>query len=46
MLLGEKFVSGASIRNEDGMLPLHFAIASYGEIHGDSKVFSNSSQKP
>jgi ankyrin repeat protein len=36
MLLGEKFASGASIRNEDGMLPLHFAIASYGEIHGDS----------
>jgi ankyrin repeat protein len=33
-LLGEKFESGASIRNEDGMLPLHFTIASYGEASG------------
>ena len=36
--LGEGFASGASIRNEDGMLPLHFAIASYGantEYHRD-----------
>jgi hypothetical protein len=32
--LGEKFESGASIRNEDGMLPLHFTIASYAEYHG------------
>ena len=29
-MLGARFASGASIRNEDGMLPLHFAIASYG----------------
>jgi ankyrin repeat protein len=28
-LLGEAFSSGASIRNEDGMLPLHFTIASH-----------------
>ena len=28
--LGALFESGASVRNEDGMLPLHFAIASYG----------------
>jgi ankyrin repeat protein len=33
-LLGEKFESRASIRNEDGMLPLHFTIASYGEASG------------
>lgn len=25
-LLGDKFSSGASVRNEDGMLPLHLAI--------------------
>jgi ankyrin repeat protein len=33
-MLGEKFESGASIRNEDGMLPLHFTIASYGGVDG------------
>ena len=33
-MLGEKFLSGASVRNEDGMLPLHFAIASYGRNNG------------
>jgi hypothetical protein len=33
-MLGEKFESGASIRNEDGMLPLHFTIASYAEYIG------------
>lgn len=33
-MLGEKFGSGASIRNEDGMLPLHFTIASYAEYKG------------
>jgi hypothetical protein len=25
-LLGEKFCSGASVRNEDGMLPLHLVL--------------------
>jgi hypothetical protein len=30
-LLGEHFEGGASIRNEDGMLPLHFTIASYSD---------------
>eukprot|EP00934_Nitzschia_sp_Nitz4_P008489 Nitzschia sp. Nitz4//scaffold15_size197535//72790//78495//NITZ4_001576-RA/size197535-augustus-gene-0.120-mRNA-1//1//CDS//3329537709//8479//frame0 len=34
-MLGEKFKEGASIRNEDGMLPLHFTIASYGEYTGN-----------
>ena len=33
-MLGEKFESGASIRNEDGMLPLHFTIASYADFEG------------
>jgi ankyrin repeat protein len=31
-ILGEKFESGASIRNEDGMLPLHFTIASLADF--------------
>jgi len=35
-LLGERFEGGASIRNEDGMLPLHFTIASYGD-HEESE---------
>ncbi len=37
-MLGEKFESGASIRNEDGMLPLHFTIASYGEYDGEYDI--------
>ena len=32
-MLGTEFESGASIRNQDGMLPLHFAIASCGRSH-------------
>jgi ankyrin repeat protein len=35
-MLGERFESGASIRNEDGMLPLHFTIASYGDLDGEA----------
>lgn len=31
-ILGEKFEGGASIRNEDGMLPLHFTIASLADF--------------
>jgi ankyrin repeat protein len=31
-ILGEKFESGASIRNEVGMLPLHFTIASLADF--------------
>lgn len=34
-MLGERFESGASIRNEDGMLPLHFSIASYRDYDGE-----------
>ena len=34
-LLGDKFESGASVRNEDGMLPLHFTIASFADFIDD-----------
>ena len=37
-LLGERFTSGASVRNEDGMLPLHLAIAGFGKESLDTDV--------
>lgn len=35
-ILGDRFPSGASVRNEDGMLPLHLALSSPAVRHNDS----------
>ena len=48
-MLGTRFASGASIRNEDGMLPLHFAIASYGnyvENDADQDEYDENNPSP
>lgn len=53
-MLGDEFESGASIRNEDGMLPLHFTIASYGQLgfatndkaNGDGNKYENAGPLP
>lgn len=48
-LLGDRFEGGASIRNEDGMLPLHFTIASYGDysgIYGEEEDYDENDSSP
>lgn len=44
-MLGDEFESGASIRNEDGMLPLHFTIASYGQLGGATPMKEGHNEK-